>query len=274
MRRIVVASQKGGTAKSTTATCLAVGLARRGMRTLVIDCDAQANATWTLAGGAAVGGPTLADVLTRHAAADEAIRPTSTPNLDLLPGEGGLSGVNVALVQELGRDSRLRSAMSPLADRWDFVVLDTAPTVTTILANALVYAGEVIVPVDCGMYAMLGLVQLQQTIQEVREAYGNHALHLAGLPLTKVSRNNVCRDVEAGLRRRFGDLVFPATIPLSSKVEEAHTRAQTVMQFAPKSPGAVAYDQFVTEVLKHGVGSQGRGGAADGRGAGADVAAA
>ena len=108
MRRIVVASQKGGTAKSTTATCLAVGLARCGMRTLVIDCDAQANATWTLAGGAAVGGPTLADVLTRHAAADEAIRPTSTPNLDLLPGEGGLSGVNVALVQELGRDSRPR----------------------------------------------------------------------------------------------------------------------------------------------------------------------
>ncbi|MBV8230002.1 MAG: AAA family ATPase, partial [Planctomycetaceae bacterium] len=92
MRRIVLASHKGGTAKSTTATCLAVGLARRGRRVLLVDCDAQANATWTVMGGQPAEPPTLATVLTRHAAAKEAIRPTATPNLDLLPADPSLSG--------------------------------------------------------------------------------------------------------------------------------------------------------------------------------------
>jgi chromosome partitioning protein len=252
MRRIVIASSKGGTAKSTTATSLAVGLAMRGHKTLIIDADGQANATWTIAGGAEVEGPTLADVLMRDALADEAIRETSIPDLDLLPAAASLNGANVALVNEVGRDARLRSAMAPVDGRWEFVIVDTAPTFSTILANALVFGSEVIVPVDAGMYAMLGLVQLQTTIDEVREAYGNDALHLAGLLLTKVSRNNVHRDVEAGLRERFGELVFKAVVPLSVQVEAAHTRGQTVMEFAPKSPAALAYDQLVTEVIEHG----------------------
>jgi len=258
MRRIVLASHKGGTAKSTTATCLAVGLARRGRRVLLVDCDAQANATWTVMGGQPAEPPTLATVLTRHAAAKEAIRPTATPNLDLLPADPSLSGVNVALVQELGRDTRLRSALAPLDGGWDFVILDTAPTITTLLANALVYASEVIVPVDPGVYAMLGLVQLQVTIEEVREAYGHQALHLAGLVLTKMSRNNVSKDVETELRSRFGEKVYRTTIPLSAKIEEAHTRGQTVLEYAPKSSGAVAYGGLVDEVLSHGRAKNGR----------------
>jgi chromosome partitioning protein len=203
-------------------------------------------------GGAEVQGPTLADVLLRDALADEAIRATTTPGLDLLPAAATLNGANVALVQELGRDAQLRSAMASVDGRWDYVVVDTAPAFSTILANALVFGSEVIVPVDAGMFAMLGLVQLQSTIAEVREAYGNEALHLAGLLLTKVSRNNVHRDIEAGLRERFGPLVFKATIPLSVQVEAACTRGQTVVDFAPKSPAALAYDQLVTEVIDHG----------------------
>jgi len=260
MRRIVIASGKGGSGKSTTATSLAVGLARRGHSTLLIDADGQGNSTWTVTGGAAVEGPTLADVLLRDALADEAIRATTTPRLDLLPAAASLNGANVALVHEVGRDARLRSAMAAVDGRWEFVIVDTAPAFSTILANALVYAAEVIVPVDAGMYAMLGLVQLQATIAEVREAYGNAALHLAGLLLTRVSRNNVHRDVEAGLRERFGELVFRSVVPLSSKVEEAHTRGLTVMDHAPKSPAALAYDRLVTEVIDHGSGTEVGGG--------------
>ncbi|MDB5348965.1 MAG: chromosome segregation ATPase [Planctomycetota bacterium] len=266
MRKIVIASAKGGTGKSTTATSLAVGLARRGHKTLIIDADGQGNASWTILGGAEIEGPTLADVLLRDALADEAIRETATPNLDILPAAASLNGANVALVQELGRDARLRSAMAPVDGRWAFVVIDTAPAFSTILANALVYAAEVIVPVDAGMYAMLGLVQLQSTIMEVREAYGNEALHLAGLLLTRVSRNNVHRDVEAGLRERFGPLVFKSVIPLSVQVEAAHTRGQTVMDFARKSPAALAYDQLVSEVIEHG-GTEIGGGKSGKRGA-------
>jgi chromosome partitioning protein len=264
MRRIAFVCEKGGTGKTTTSLCVAAGLARRGHRVLLVDCDQQANATWTLLGGRPADPPTLAAVLTRQADVDDAIRPTSIAGLDLLPAEAALGGVNVTLAQELGRDTRLRSAMAPLEGRYDYVLLDTGPQFTTILANALVYAAEVIVPADPGIYSMLGLVQLQTSIEEVREAYGNAVLHLAGLVMTRVSRNNVARDVEAGLRERFGDRVFRATIPLSSKIEEACTRGQTVMEYAPRSSGALAYDALVEEIVNYGRAEDGGRGASIG----------
>jgi chromosome partitioning protein len=228
-----------------------VGLARRGHRTLVVDVDGQANATWTLLGGRGADAPTLAAVLTRQASADEAIRPTAVEGLDLLPADPALGGVNVALAQELGRDTRLRSALASLEGRYDYLLFDTGPAFSTLLANVLVATAEVIVPLDPGVYAVLGLVELEGVIAEVKEAY-NPSLRLAGLLLTKVARNNVVRDVERGLRDRFGTLVYSATIPLSAKFEEAATRGTTILAHAPKSPGAVAYDSFIEEVIGHG----------------------
>src|SRR5262245_3626390 len=108
MRRIALVCEKGGTGKSTTATALSAGLARRGDRTLLVDADQQANASWTMLGGQGAAPPTLAAVLMRRVSVEEAIRPTATPGLDLLPADASLSGVNVALAQELGRDTRLR----------------------------------------------------------------------------------------------------------------------------------------------------------------------
>jgi chromosome partitioning protein len=252
MRRIALVCEKGGTGKTTSCTAFAVGLAQRGHRTLLIDADQQANSTWTLLGGQGADSPTLASVLTRESLAVEAIRQTTTPRLDLLPADGSLGGVNVTLAQELGRDTRLRSALAPIEGHYDFVLIDTGPQFNTLLANVLVYAVEVIVPLDLGVYAMLGLVQLQDTIAEVREAYGNHALHIAGLILTKVSRNNVARDIETELRTRFGNTVYKTTVPLSVKIDEAHSRGMTVLEHAPKSAGALAYFQLVEEIVNHG----------------------
>jgi chromosome partitioning protein len=259
MRRIAFANLKGGASKTATATSVAVGLARRGHRVLLIDSDASANATWLLTGGQGAEGPTLAEVLMRSASAEEAIRPAVVAGLDLLPAASSLGAVNVALAQELSRDTRLRSALAPLADSYDFALVDTAPTFTTLLANVLVWAAEIIVPADPGVFAVLGLVELQRVVEEVREAYGNGELHLAGLVLTRVARSNVHRDVEKELRSRYGETVFRSTVPLSSKVEEAHTRAQTVMQYAPKSPAAVAYDALTLEVESYGRAKDGRG---------------
>lgn len=252
MRRIAFVCLKGGVGKTVTTTAVAVGLARRGKRVLVIDADQQSNATWTLSGGQEADAPTLAAVLTRQAAAIEAIRPTPTPGVDLLPADGSLGAVNVQLAQELGRDTRLRSAMETADAPYDAVLIDTAPQFTTILANVLVYASEVIVPVDAGLYAMLGLVELQGVVDEVREVYRNDALRISGLVLTRTSRNNVSRDVETELRARFGERVFKATIPQSSKVEEAVTNGRTVMTHAPKSAAALAYDQLIEEILSNG----------------------
>jgi chromosome partitioning protein len=215
---------------------------------LLVDTDPSANASWTLLGGQGGERPTLAEVLTRRAAVEEAIRPSVTPGLDLLPSDAALGGVNVALAQEVGRDTRLRSALAGVAGRYAFVVIDTGPQTTTLLVNALVATEEVIVPLDAGVYAVLGLVELERLVGEVSEAY-NPGLRLAGLLLTRTQRNSVSRDVEHELRQRFGSLVFAAMIPLSVKVEEAHSRGLTVLDHAPKSAPALAYDQLVEEVL-------------------------
>lgn len=272
MRRIAMVCQKGGCSKTTTTTAVAVGLARRGHAVLCIDADPQGNASWTLLGGQGAAPPTLADVLMRRAAATGAIRPTRVAGLDLLPADSTLGGVNVLLAQELGRDTRLRSALAPLDGRHDFVLIDTGPQFTTVLANVLVYASEVIVPLDPGVYARLGLVELQETLAEVREAYGNGALHLAGLVLTRMQRNNVARDVEAQVRARFGGRVFRATVPLSSKVEQAHARGLTIAEYAPKSAAALAYAELVGENIDQGRAKE-RGGVAAGRDPGAGRAA-
>ncbi len=146
MRRIALVSLKGGVGKTASATALAVGLARRGQRTLLIDADQQSNATWTILGGQGSDPPTLASVLTRQVSAVDAIRETSTPGLDLLPADAALGGVNVELAQVVGRDTRLRSALASIEGRYDFVLIDTGPQLTTVLVNVLVYVDEVIAP--------------------------------------------------------------------------------------------------------------------------------
>lgn len=265
MRKIALANLKGGAGKSTTATALAVGLARRGHRTLCVDCDPSGNASWTLLGGQGADAPTLAAVLTRRTSVDEAIRPTATAGLDLLPADAELGGVNVALAQELGRDTRLRACLDSIDGRYDFVVLDTGPTLTTLLVNALTYAEEVVVPLDPGVYAVLGLIEMERVIAEIRSAY-NPALRLAGLVLTKVARNSVARDVEAELRSRFGPMVFKTTIPTAVSVEAAHSRGLTVMEHSPKSAPALAYIRLIEEIDRHGDRAKDRGRGSTGRG--------
>jgi len=258
MRRIAVTNLKGGSGKTCTATALAVGLARRGHRTLLIDTDPSGNASWTVLGGQGADAPTLAAVLTREASAVEAIRATSTTGLDLLPADASLGGVNVRLAQELGRDTRLRAALAAVDGAYRFVILDTGPSLTTLLVNALVAADEVLVPVDMGVYAVLGLVELERIVAEIRDAY-NPTLQLAGLVLTKCQRSNVCRDVEAELRGRYGPIVFASTVPLSAKVEEAHSRGLTVLDHSPRSAPSLAYLSLVEEVISHGREAKRRG---------------
>ncbi len=265
MRRIAWLSEKGGAGKSTSAINTAAGLARLGHRTLLVDLDPQGNASMVMLEGRGPGPPTVADLLLDQAGADEAIRPTRVPGLDIIPANASLADANLALAGELGRERRLRLALEPVEGDYEFVVLDTPPTRSLLTINAMTYAHEVLVPVDPGLFSLAGLGQLSKTVEEVRRFLDNRAVRIAGVLLTRAAANNVSRDVEKQVREAFGPLVFAATIPMNTAIEAAHSRYMSVLDHAPRSPGAKAYAALVREIIADGNRTKdGAGVAADG----------
>jgi chromosome partitioning protein len=262
MRTFAVVNLKGGSGKTTTALCLAVGMAGRGLRTLIIDADPQANATMTMFDGGPAAAPTLAHVLLDRATADEAIRPTRLERVDILPADAQIADAALMLADEMGRERRLREAMTPVEGRYDVVIADAAPQLNLVGINLLNYVRELIVPVDAGVYSLAGLGRLQETVGQVRRFLDNKVLRIAGLVLTRTHPNRATKDIAAQLRAGFGPLVFRTTVPHSVRVEEAHARNRTVLEFSPRSAPALAYHALVTEVLAHGEQQQGNPAAA------------
>jgi chromosome partitioning protein len=258
MRTIAVTNSKGGSAKTTTALGLAVGLARRGSRVLAIDADPQANLSMTLLDGASADPPTLAHVLLDRAGAGEAIRPTRIGGLDVLPSDAQLADAALLLADQMGRERRLRLALAEVSGRYDFVVVDSAPQMSLVAVNVLNAVGELVVPVDAGVYSVAGLVRLQESADQVRRYLDNPGLRIAGLLLTRAHNNRATRDIEAQLRAAYGSLVYRSVIPHSTRVEEAHARNRSVIEFAPRSAPAVAYEAFIEEVLDDGQRKQSR----------------
>jgi len=250
MRVLAWCSEKGGTAKTTSAINCAVALAKSGRRVLLCDLDPQANASLVLLKGKPATSPTIGAVLLGAADAVEAIRETTTRGLDVLPAALDLADANMALTSAIGRETRLRAALADLA--YDFVVLDTPPTRSLLTVNALVAAGEVLIPVEPSLFSLAGLGALQSAIDDVRRYLDNPGLRIAGILLTRTRNDNVSRDVEGQLREAFGPTVFTATVPTSVKVEEAHGRFQSVIDYSPRSPGARAYLALATEIINGG----------------------
>jgi chromosome partitioning protein len=255
VRTIAVVNLKGGSGKTTTALALAVGLARRlpkRKRLLMIDGDPQANASMTMLDGVAAEEPTLGQVLLDEASIEDAIRPSRVPRLDILPAASGLADCTLLLADQLGRERRLRSALRNVQDAYDVVVIDAPPQLNLISVNILQAVGELVVPVDAGIYSIAGLGRLQETVEQVRRHLDHGELHIIGLVLTRVMKNKATKDLERQLREAYGDLVYQSVIPHSVRVEEGHARNRTILEWAPKSPPSLAYDRLVTEVLKHG----------------------
>lgn len=247
MRSLVFANSKGGAGKTTSAVNVAVGLAKRGSHVLVVDMDGQGNASLVLLSGQPPAPPTIGAVLLNEADAAEAVRPTNVPGLDIIPADATLADAEVELAGEMGRERRLRLALDELASRYDFVVVDTSPSLSLATVNALNFAEEVIVPVDAGLFALAGLGRLQETVAQVRQYLDNRALRITGVVMTRVQSNNVSRDVEAQLREAFGEIL--GTIPLNVAVEEAHSRFQSVLDYAPRSNGAKSYAALVGRIV-------------------------
>jgi chromosome partitioning protein len=245
-------SEKGGTGKTTSAVNTAVCMARMRQRVLVIDCDPQANASMVFLKGATPEPPTLYHVLTNNADAGDTIRATGIAGVDLLPGDVTLADANLSLASEIGRERRLRLAMRGVDETYDVVVIDTSPQRTLININVLNYVQEVWCPVEPGIFSLAGIVKLQGAVAEVVRYLDNAELTLSGLVVTQTRGDNLTRDVEAQLRATFGTLVCKTTIPQNVKLGESHANFLPVIEYAPRSPGAKAYEALTREMMSHG----------------------
>jgi chromosome partitioning protein len=260
VRRLAVVNHKGGVGKTTTALALAVGLTRRlrkGRRLLFIDGDAQGNASVTLLDGRVPSGPTLTDVLLEDdSPADaivEAIRPSRYPGIDLIPANASLSECTASLADQRGREQRLRNALATLGDPYDWVIVDAPPAMSLVTVNSIHAVDELLCPVDAGAYAIMGLARLQETVDSIRKHLAHPDLKIIGLVLTRVMKNRPTRELESQLRETYGSLVYKTVIPYATQVTIAEAHNLTVLEHAPKSPAAVAYEALITEVLgNHG----------------------
>ena len=251
MARIyTLVNQKGGVGKTTTAINVGAYLAHFGQRVLVVDLDPQANATSCLGvDKATVSGGTYEALL--GSAAAPFILWTDRLQLALLPSSPALAGGEVELVDELGRELRLKKALEPLVGRYDYILVDCPPSLGLLTINGLVAARDgVLVPVQCEYLALEGLGSLTQTIQRVRSALFPD-LKVRGVVLTMFDpRTNLSTDVVTEVNRHFPGQVFKAIVPRSVRLAEAPSYGLPILAYAPSSHGALPSEALTKELLK------------------------
>jgi len=251
-RIICIANQKGGVAKTTTAVNLAFGLAKEGFPTLLIDADPQANATFAVIGRQEPEW-TIYDLFVRDCSFREVVTSTRQDHLDLIPSEINLAGAEAEFIGQVGSQVMLKSKLKkPALNKYKFVVLDTPPSLGLLTLNALAASQEIIIPISASFFALKGLQQLEKTINLVRDRLDNPRLHIHGILCTMYDYTNVAKDVREAILQRYEDQVFDTVIPKNIKLEEAHSRGESVLDYAPSSKGAIAYRAWVKEVIDRG----------------------
>lgn len=242
-------NQKGGVGKTTTAINLGAYLAYFGQRVLLIDLDPQANATSCLGvDKRTVKGGTY-EVLIGTTPAAGLVLLNPRLKLSLLPSTQGLAGAEVELVPEMARETRLREAVKPLIERYDYILIDCPPSLGLLTLNGLVAARNgVIIPVQCEYLALEGIGLLTQTIQRVRSALYPE-LAIRGVVMTMFDHNNLSKDVVAEVERHFPSQVFKTLIPRNVRLAEAPSYGQPISAYAPGSTGAQAYEALARELL-------------------------
>ena len=244
-----ITNQKGGVGKTTTAINLAAALALQGQRVLLVDMDPQANLTSGVGkkGQRAAGG-TVYDALTdTEPAADDFVLDTSVPGLHLVPADRNLTGAEIDLVTLDRRESRLKRLTDPLRGRFDFVFVDTPPSLGLLTLNTLVAADRVLIPLNCEYFALEGIADLLATLNRVRASL-NPALEIGGVILTMHDeRTNLGQQVARDIRDYFKDQVFATVIPRNVRLGEAPSHGLPGVVYDPRARGAEAYVALARE---------------------------
>jgi chromosome partitioning protein len=245
---LAIANQKGGVGKTTTAINLGAGLGALERRVLLVDCDPQGNATRGL--GLHASSPHLYHALSGNASLSAAIRPSGFPNLDLIPTQRDLVGVEVEFVGEPAWEGRLKTVLGEVAGKYDTILLDCPPSLGHLTVNALVAADGVLVPLQCEYFALEGVSELLATIGRVQEQL-NTRLVIAGILLTMYDdRTNLSRDVADEIRRHFADKVYDTVVPRNIRLAEAPSHGKPIFQYDIRSRGAEAYLALARELLR------------------------
>lgn len=245
---ISVTNQKGGVGKTTTSINLAASLVKRGQRIMLIDMDPQGNASVGFGVDLTQVENTIYDVLLLNSSVKEAIIKTDY-GVDMLTANGDLAGAQVELLNEIGRELRLKKALMSVQDDYDIIFIDCPPALNVLTINAMVASNSVMIPMQCEYFALEGLSALIATIRKIRETL-NSQLRIEGLLRTMFDkRNSLSNEVSKQLQTHFGDKVYQTVVPRNVTLAEAPSYGEPVISYDPGSRGAKAYEALADEIL-------------------------